>query len=194
MTLTFDWRTRSSVPVLVLPFIEGMPTPEKARALTAWVKKNADRYKHKRVRLYHATDPSLNIEDEGLKQTCLTRRRSFQSESGYVYLANTPRRAKWFGDLGNRGRSVVYEAIVPIWRLLPDMDQLNNLRSVGNNIGNSIGESIVYGGGVRVKGKIEPYFIRKVPCDEFDLIEERMSHEAIKAAPSVWESRYAHAA
>lgn len=169
----YDWHKRTNQPVLVLPFIEGVPTPEKAKLLTSWVKKNADIYANKLVRLYHATDLSLPIEHEGLKPTSATRRRSYQSESGYVYLANTPSRAKTFGDLGNMGHSVVYEVVVPVRHLLADKDQLNNLRSVGWNVGNSIGESIAYGGGVRLKGKIESWAVRKLPDDEFALIEDR---------------------
>jgi len=51
-------------------------------------------------------------------------RRSYQSSSGYVYLANTPSRAKTFGDLGNGGASIVYEVVAPIRHLLADKDQL----------------------------------------------------------------------
>jgi hypothetical protein len=142
-------------------------------ALNKWVRRNANMYTNQLVRLYHATHPSLPIEYEGLKPTSLNRRRSYQSTSGYVYLAATPSRAKWFGDVGNMGRSVTYEVVVPIWRLLADRDQLNNQRAVGNDIGNSIGESIVYGGGVRVKGKIEPWAIRQLSADDFYVIEER---------------------
>jgi len=120
----YDWHKRTNQPVLVLPFIEGVPAPEKARLLTSWVKKNADIYANKLVRLYHATDSSLPIEHEGLKPTSEIRRRSYQSSSGYVYLANTPSRAKTFGDLGNGGASIVYEVVAPIRHLLADKDQL----------------------------------------------------------------------
>lgn len=156
----FDWSYRTTQTVLDLPFIEGIPTPQKATDLTKWVRQNSDRYLFKFVKLYHATDPSIPIEKEGLKPTSATRRRSFQSSSGYVYLANTPERAKAFGDRGNQGRSVVYEVLVQIRYLLADKDQLNNQRSVGKLLGNSVGESIVYGGGVRVKGAIEPWAVR----------------------------------
>ena len=112
------------------------------------------------IKMYHATSPNINILEEGLKPTTTSRRRSYQSESGYVYLANTPQRAKFFGDLGNQGESVVYEVVVPVNKLYPDTDQLNNLRSTGVKVGNSLEESLVYGGGARFKGKIEPYAIR----------------------------------
>jgi hypothetical protein len=158
----FDWRTRVNEPVLVLPFVEGVPTAEKARAMTAWVKAHADRYRNELVVLYHGTDPSLPIETQGLKPTSATRRRSYQSANGYVYLANTPERAANFGALGNGGRCVVYEIVARVRHLLPDRDQLDNQRSIGVVVGNSIGESIVYGGGVRVRGRIAPWAVRRL--------------------------------
>lgn len=151
--LDFDWTKRTNQTVLTLPFVEGMPSEEKAKEMSRWVRQHSDIYQNALVKMYHATDVSLPIEDQGLKPTSQTRRRSYQSESGFVYLANTPERAKTFGDMGNQGRSTVYEVLVPVRNLLADRDQLSNQRSVGKAIGNSVGESIIYGGGVRVKGK-----------------------------------------
>ena len=128
--------------------------------MTAWMRTHADRYANKLVKMYHGTGIGLPIASEGLKPTSTTRRRSYQSESGYVYLANTPERAKAFGDMGNQSRSQVYEVLVRVRHLVPDKDQLNNQRSVGQAIGNTLGESIVYGGGARVKGRIEPWAVR----------------------------------
>jgi hypothetical protein len=162
----FNWATRVSEPVLDLPFEEGLPSESKVKAINTWVKNHADIYANKFVKMYHATDPSLPIESEGLKPTSATRRRSYQSSSGFVYLANTPERAKNFGDLGNGGRCVVYEVIVRIRHLKADIDQLNNQRGVGKDVGNSIGESIIYGGGVRVAGRIDPWAIRKMEVIE----------------------------
>jgi hypothetical protein len=176
----FDWSKRVGEPVLALPFVEGLPTPERAQSMTAWIRENSDRYANKLVILFHATDPSLPIEREGLKPTSTNRRRSYQAASGYVYLANTPERAKNFGDLGNQGRSVVYEVVVRIRHLLADMDQLNNQRSVGRVIGDSIGESIVYGGGARIKGRIEPWAVRKMADAELGLQRE---HESAAGGP-----------
>ena len=147
------------------PFKEGVPSIEKAQEINKYLQANKDKYNPKYVKFYHGTAKGLPIEEKGLLPTSAGRRKSYQSESGYVYLANTPERAKTFGDLGNMGKSEVYEVVVPINKLLPDLDQLNNLRSTGEKIGNTLGESIVYGGGVRIKGKIEPYAIRKLPDD-----------------------------
>lgn len=149
-----------------MPFSEGLPTPEKAKAINEWVKNNADIYTNSLVKMYHATHPSIPIEHDGLRPTSTLRRRSYQSESGYVYLAATPERAKAFGDIANGTKSTVYEVLVRVRHLLPDKDQLNNQRSVGNELGNSVGESVVYGGGARVKGRIEPWAVRKIDESE----------------------------
>ncbi len=62
--------------------------------------------------------------------------------------------------------------------LLADRDQLNNQRSSGRFgiIGNSVGESIIYGGGVRVKGAIEPWAIRKINIAQNPETDEEHSH------------------
>ena len=145
------------------PFKEGLPSAKKVQEINRYLQANKDKYNPKYVKFYHGTAKGLPIEEKGLLPTSTTRRKSYQSESGYVYLANTPERAKTFGDLGNMSNSDVYEVVVPVNKLLPDLDQLNNLRSTGEKIGNTLGDSIVYGGGVRIKGKIEPYAVRKLP-------------------------------
>lgn len=111
-THAFDWSARTAQCVLALPFTEGMPSAAKASAMTAWIRANADRYARRYVKMYHATHASLPIEEVGLLPTSARRRRSFQSAPGYVYLVNTPERAKNFGDLGSQGKSVVYEVLV----------------------------------------------------------------------------------
>lgn len=103
-----------------IPFEEGVPTPEKAKKLNDWFSANNDQYTF--VRLYHGTGKDVPVLGKGLLPTSATRRRSYQSTIGYVYLAVTPERAKTFGDMGNQSRSIVYEVEVPIYRLLPDID------------------------------------------------------------------------
>jgi len=161
----FDWSSRLSFPILTLPFIEGLPSPEDAGEMTRWVKGHADRYQNNYVKMYHGTCEQLPIETEGLKPTSTTRRRSYQSTSGYVYLANTPKRAQAFGALGNGGHCVVYEVVIPVRLLLADRDQLSNQRAVGHDVGNTIGESIIYGGGARIKGAIAPWAVRRFEMD-----------------------------
>jgi len=161
----------SNSDVLNNPFIEGPPSKEKAKEMNNWIKRNTNKYDQKYVKFYHSTDKSLDIEKTGLLPTSENRRRSFQSTSGFVYLSNTPERAEVFGKLGNPHGTKIYEVIVPIYKIKADLDQLNNLRSVGVNVGNTIGESIVYGGGIRVKGKIEPWQIKDVTSKYSNILE-----------------------
>ena len=153
MKLEAKQRLLSSWGNLVkIPFTEGTPSPEKVKEMAAWIKEHSDLYKNYYVELYHGTDPSLPILEQGLKPTSATRRRSYQSSNGYVYLAVTPERAKSFGDAGNEGHSVVYAVQIPVRTMLPDKDQLANHRSVGNipdALSDSIAVSIVYAGTVR---------------------------------------------
>lgn len=157
----------SITPILTLPFQEGVPTPAKAKTMNRWIAENSDIYQNKFVVFYHGTHPNLPIEKEGLKPTSLNRRKSYQSKTGYVYLANTPERAERFGKLGNGGECVVYAVMIPIRELKADLDQLNNLRAASSvEIGNSVGESIVYGGGVRFAGAIEAWKIKKISLED----------------------------
>jgi len=158
-----EWQRALAFPVLEVPFEEGPPTREKVAEVTSWLLENRALYQNKYALFYHGTSASLDIEKTGLLPTSARRRRSFQSQSGYVYLANTPERAKVFGDLGNQSHSAVYEVAVLIRKLSADTDQLRNQRVAHSiAIGNSVGESIVFGGGVRYRGKIEPYAVRRI--------------------------------
>jgi hypothetical protein len=131
--------------------------------LKGWLKANSDLYDNKFTVLYHGTDERVPAETVGLLPTSRLRRRSYQSTSGYVYLAATPERARSFGNAGNGGRCCVYAVVVPVRKLLADMDQITNQRSVGRGpVGNSVAESLVFSGSVRVKRRIEPWAIRKV--------------------------------
>jgi hypothetical protein len=157
----FNWTERTSNKVINNPFVEGIPSMEKVKEIKAVIDANKDKYNPVYMKFYHGTSPTLDIEGEGLLPTSKNRRRSYQSTSGYVYLANTPERAKSFGDLGNGGKSTVYEVLVPVSKMLADKDQLANQRGTGVKVGDTVAESIVYGGGVRVKGKIDPWQIKK---------------------------------
>ena len=158
----FNWAMRTAQPVVDLFFEEGLYSEQKLSATKQWLRLHSDKYKNEYVRLYHATAKAAPILKEGLKPTSASRRRSYQSTSGYVYLAATAARAKAFGDLGNGGSSVVYEVLVPIRRLKADIDQLSNHRIAGALVGNSLAESIAYAGTVRVKGSIEPWAIQLI--------------------------------
>lgn len=135
------------------------PSSKNVQLMKEWLRQHSDRYNMEYVILYHGTNPHIPVMEQGLLPTSAERRRSFQSTSGYVYLSATPEMAKVFGELGNSGKCVVYEVRIPFRRMLADMDQIRNKMSVGERIGSSVAESLVYGGGVRYKGKIEPSYI-----------------------------------
>ena len=168
MEIEERWKIRlsDSNKLSVIPFDNGLPDSAKIKKLSSWIKKNKDIYLQTYVPMYHGTGRNIPVLEQGLLPTSTKRRRSFQSESGYVYLANTPEKAKIFGDLGNMSNTVVYEVLVPVIKLLPDKDQLNNLRAVGANVGNSLAESLVYGGGARIKGSIAPWQIQEFNAEK----------------------------
>lgn len=52
----------------------------------------------------------------------------------------------------------MWAAVVPVRALRPDLDQLRNKRAFGGvqRLGDSLVESLAFGGGARVKGRIPP--------------------------------------
>lgn len=115
------------------------------------------------IRLYHGTSVGHDVMNKGLLPTSATRRRSLQSGSGFVYLSYDPQRALNFATSGYPGekRFVVYAVTVPIRKLKADADQLRNKRMWGErpDIGSSLADSLIWGGGARVRGRIEPWQI-----------------------------------
>lgn len=113
--------------------------------------------KDKEVYLYHGTRGDYPILEQGLKPTTKTRRNSYQSASGFVYLSVFPGSAKNFANAAFPTRkTVVYKVRTKISELKPDLDQLFNRRLYsGRELGNTLGESLAYGYGARVKGKIK---------------------------------------
>lgn len=147
---------------LRLPFIEGVPNREKAADLRRWLLAHRDKDASEAVVLYHSTGGRIPLLEQGLKLTTVTRRRSFQSQSGYCYLAATPERALNFGRLGNGSGARVYAVRVPIRDLKADLDQLRNQRAAEHDVGSSLEESILWGGGARVKRAIAPSDLAEV--------------------------------
>ena len=162
--------------VVELPLDHGLVTAEKVKSMRDFIRKNKNLYLPTYVVMYHSTAKNLPILEQGLKPTTYHRRRSYQSESGYVYLAVTPERAKMYGDLGNMSQTTTYEVIVPIRTLLADKDLLNNQRSIGVAVGNTLAESLCYGG-ARVKGNIKPWQIKEYMPKQSEKAGENMSTE-----------------
>jgi hypothetical protein len=135
------------------------PTSENVKFLNEFFKSN----KNKLIRLYHGTSPKLPILKDGLLRTSFKTKKSLQSQPGFVYLSIFPTSAKQFGDLayGINNAATVYQIDVPIEYLKPDKDQLYNIRAAGNvNVGETLGDSAIYGHGFRVAGDIPPYMIK----------------------------------
>ena len=139
-------------------FYTSNPDAKKLKEFQKWLNDNPNTV----LRLYHGTDKNADILGQGLLKTSNKNRKSYQSESGYVYLSPFEGTAKTFGEMANPYGSKVYSVDVPIRYLLPDKDQLNNKRAVGFDIGNSLAESIVYGRSVRVKDNIPPFMIKEI--------------------------------
>lgn len=118
-----------------------------------WLQQHKNEY----VRLYHGTSKRNNISDEGIKKTSSKNRKSYQSQSGYVYLSRYPNMARSFGEINNMSDTQVYAVDIKIKDLLPDLDQINNQKAIGKEINNTLAESLIYGGGARVKRHIMPY-------------------------------------
>ena len=146
------------------------PHPDKKRIndLNAYFKKNSN----KLFVLYHGTDRSIPILEEGLKKTSEKRRRSYQSESGYVYLTPFKDTARTFGEMGNPYGAKVYKVKMPVRFLLPDKDQLGNKREVSDfTIGDTLAESVILGGSVRVNGNIPVYMIEETNYEKGGLLD-----------------------
>ena len=115
------------------------------------------------IKVYHGTSPDIDLTD-GLKTTKINTKKSFQSEVGYTYFSIYPDSAKMFGDMAyGINNAQIYEILLPIIYILPDKDQLFNVRQSKDIwIKDTIGYSIVYGHGCRVKGDIPPYMMKKI--------------------------------
>lgn len=136
----------------------GKVTKKEIDNLNKWFKKN----KKNAVRVYHGTSSDHPIMDKGLLPTTLKTAKSLQSGHGYVYLSYDPSRAEDFGIMTYPMKNVtVYSVDIPISQLKPDVDQLANKRMYGCfDMGQTLAESLLYGSGFRVKGKIEPWQIK----------------------------------
>lgn len=157
MSTVLDFSSSSEWADLIY---NGNPEFKRIKELGKYLRNKKDTI----VRLYHGTNAKFDILEEGLKPTSRVRRRSIQSSSGYVYLSVYPGMAKSFGEFAYPGKSIsVYAVDIAIKELKADLDQLRNQRYwAQKNIGNTLAESIVYGHGARVKGKIYPYLISKI--------------------------------
>lgn len=151
------------------------PSEKDIERLNKWLREHKMNY----VKMYHGAPAKYvqSILEKGLLPTSDKRRNSYQSQSGYVYLSVLPKSSKIFAELAdahNVENNTVFEVVELVNSLLPDTDQLNNYRSAKENwdIGNSLAESIVYGHGARVKGKIDRNALRIIKEDDMAYFEQ----------------------
>lgn len=145
----------------------GQPSKDDVAKINSYMNKIQHKYDEDVIRLYHGTASKFkqDILDNGLTPTTNSNKHSLQSTPGYVYLSVYPEMARKFGELGYAGKDITVfqiELYVRDVHLLPDLDQLGNVRMWSDNktIGTTIGESILYGHALRYKGKVPPYSIR----------------------------------
>lgn len=118
--------------------------------------------KQNSIVLYHGTSPKNNILSDGLLKTTSKRRLSYQSTSGFVYLAIFPSMAKMYSDIGyGINNSVIYKVIIPIEYIKPDTDNLYNKRMYSPtwDVKDTLADSLFYAHTFKVKGNIPPYMI-----------------------------------
>ena len=134
------------------------PAVSEVQSFQTFLKENRDEV----VRLYHGTKKEIPVVVEGLLPATKTRRNSYQSASGYVCLSVYPDMARTFGQMAFPKKEItVYAVDVPIKELKADRDQLANKRYwAEQKLGNTLAESLVYGRGARIKGKIDPTWIQ----------------------------------
>ena len=141
------------------------PDENTINQFNKWLKEHNEDY----LRLYHGTASSNDedIQKNGIKKTTQTRRKSYQSTPGYVYLSRFPSTAKTFGEMNNpSSKTTVYACDIKIKELSADLDQLNNKRSVGIDSDNSLAASLIIGNGARIGRVIKPYEISPVSFGE----------------------------
>lgn len=166
----------SEKDIIVIDFAQFMPAHQKffspyldtrtyLRQVNKYIKDNQNIYMPKYMVFFHST--GLNLKDkileEGLLPTTNKRRRSYQSTNGYVYLASYRDKAERFGNLGNGENICTFAVLVKTTDICIDMDQLRNKKAAQygyiEEIKETLADSIWHGGGVRVKGMIQPYQI-----------------------------------
>ena len=136
------------------------PTEKDIKMMNRWLAQHRNEY----VRLYHGTSVRVPVKDEGLLRTNNRRKRSYQSQMGFVYLSVYPQTARTFGEMAYpQDAVVVYAVDVKIKELMPDKDQLRNKRLWGRDehIGDTLADSLIIGHGARVKRDIRPYEIHE---------------------------------
>ena len=141
-------------------FAKAEPDANDVAVLQRWLRE----HKNDSIVLYHGTDVSLPISQEGLKKTSARTARSLQSGTGNVYLTPYPTYAKAFGQFAYPEKEdsiAVYDVAVKVSDLRPDKDQLKNKRMAGVDLGDSLAASLLVGHSATVKHHIMNYDLQQ---------------------------------
>ncbi|MBB3841107.1 hypothetical protein FHS57_005128 [Runella defluvii] len=134
------------------------PSPESVKALNRFLKANPNQL----VVMYHGTWANHPIMSQGLKTTKANTRRGY-STVGFVYLTPYPKYAESFAQMAYPSEPItLYKVVVPARFLKPDNDQIYFKKSAGIQIGDTLGDSLVFAKTARIKGDIPPYMISEV--------------------------------
>lgn len=125
------------------------------KELGSWLRDNQNAF----VRLYHGTSAEYPIMENGLLPTTRKRRNSLQSRSGFVSASIYEDHARRFGEMACPGKPIeVYAVTLCVHSLVADRDQLGNARMYKPGLAeltSTLANSLVFGHGAQVKGKIE---------------------------------------
>lgn len=138
------------------------PTDKEIIEFKKWLNKHKDDY----VFLYHGTGESVSkiIDKEGIKKTTNKTKKSYQTQTGFVYLSIFKDMAKSFGDFAYPyDKPIVYKVYIKIKELKPDKDQLYNKRLYTEDIiEDNLAHSLIYGHGARTNRNLFLYEIEKL--------------------------------
>lgn len=183
-----DWSDRTNGKTEKIPVNLDLSMIENVKSISDWLKTYNQKYDIRYVVMYHAAGIEAPILDEGLLAGNGRRKNYGMSESGYVYLATTPKMAEMFGSMAYNDSFMIYEVIVPVGKLLPDKNRL--LYTAPEDAkGNKLAQSLVYAGSARVKGDIERWQI-KLYQTEKEL--EKMSKYDISARVNPLKDQSGH--
>jgi len=103
---------------------------------------------------------------DGLLPTTQNRRNSLQSRSGFVSASVYEGHARRFGEMAYPGHEIeVYAVTVCVRSLVSDADQLGNIRQHNSELSdlkNTLANSLVFGHGAQIKGKVESWYLQPV--------------------------------
>jgi len=162
VTVLERWRKRTAIDdnLFTMPINSGTVTPDKVDYVSSWLNQNNSNYLFAYVVMYHSRPGNDIILEDGLYPITKDGQRINDFRNGFIPLSNTPEQAKALSDSNGLTDTVIYEVLVPIRKLLPDTELLNNQRSIDMKIGRSLADSLCCSGAM-VKGNLEAWQIQK---------------------------------